>query len=187
MKINNNKNTLYTNVPYIGRINITAASYGIIDLQLQHPVNSQQIFSFMEKNRCDLMPVTPENKIHYEISQQICQYLTGKRWYFDVAIGILISVEQKKILDIVQQIPYGQMMTYDQLADRLGNSKLKTKTSSALLKNPLPLIIPCHRVIESDDDVGSYTWGRKIKQRLLTLESKYYKHSNNNYSPEKKS
>jgi len=179
MNNNTDKSTLYDDLPFIGRISITAASYGIIDFQLQHQANSQQMFSFMqtEKNKCDLMPITPEDKIHYEISQQIRQYLTGKRRHFDIPVGVLIYGDQKEILDIVQQIPYAQMITHDQLADRLSNSKLKTRISSVLLKNPLPLIVPCHRIIKTHNNVGNYVWGRKIKQRLLRLESKYCKNN----------
>ncbi|RMF96939.1 MAG: methylated-DNA--[protein]-cysteine S-methyltransferase [Candidatus Schekmanbacteria bacterium] len=72
----------------------------------------------------------------------------------------------------VLKIPYGETTTYQSIAKKLGSPSLSRAVGNALGKNPIPLIIPCHRIIKSNGDLGGFTGGKEIKERLLTLEKK---------------
>ena len=85
---------------------------------------------------------------------------------------------QLKVWKELRKIPYGETQTYKQIAEILGNSRAARAVANACGKNPLPIIIPCHRVIRSDGGLGGYSGkgGVKEKQRLLDRE-KNKKHS----------
>ena len=88
-----------------------------------------------------------------------------------MSVGILIPGLQKHILDIAATIEYGTTITYQELARQIGKPDLAKQVQAALMKNPLPLVFPCHRVVSGPDDVGNHTWGKKMKTRLLQLEA----------------
>ncbi|MEO0088135.1 MAG: MGMT family protein [candidate division WOR-3 bacterium] len=76
----------------------------------------------------------------------------------------------KKVLAIVKEIPKGKVMTYQEVAIKLGNKNLARAVGQALKRNPYPIIIPCHRVIRSDGKIGGYSLGAKKKIELLRKE-----------------
>jgi methylated-DNA-[protein]-cysteine S-methyltransferase len=78
---------------------------------------------------------------------------------------------QKKVWEVVKTIPYGQTRTYKWVAEKIGNPKAFRAVGQALKKNPLPGIIPCHRVIRSDGKLGGFSKGSKEKERLLKSEN----------------
>ena len=169
MKLCKNK-IRYWHYPGFGQFNITAAEYGLINLDFIPPANNQPLL-FPEPSENELLPAVPGNNMHWQVVQQLEEYLSGKRKNFDLPIGILITDSQKHILDSVKTIPYGQTATYDQIAKRLGNPGLKKRISPALMQNPLPFIIPCHRVVKNQQEIGNYIFGKKVKLRLLRLET----------------
>jgi len=77
----------------------------------------------------------------------------------------------RKVLQQVRQIPYGEVRTYSWIAWRVGCPKGARACGQTLHKNPLPLLIPCHRVILKSGKSGGFTWGTKIKRKLLELET----------------
>jgi methylated-DNA-[protein]-cysteine S-methyltransferase len=78
---------------------------------------------------------------------------------------------QKGVWEMVKTIPYGQTRTYKWVAEKIGNPEAFRAVGQALKKNPLPGIIPCHRVIRSDGKLGGFSKGLKEKARLLKLEN----------------
>lgn len=76
---------------------------------------------------------------------------------------------QKSVWFVVKEIPYGRTMTYKMVAERLGNAKVAQAVGNALNKNPLPIVIPCHRVL-GDKDMGGYIGGKALKKKLLQME-----------------
>ncbi len=76
----------------------------------------------------------------------------------------------KKVYRVVLKIPLGQVRTYKWVANRVGNPKAYRAVGQVLKNNPYPLIIPCHRIIESSGRIGGYVWGKKNKRGLLKLE-----------------
>jgi methylated-DNA-[protein]-cysteine S-methyltransferase len=79
---------------------------------------------------------------------------------------------EKKVWNTLRKIPYGETRTYKWLAEEIGNPHAFRAVGNALGKNPIPIIFPCHRVIETDGSLGGYSPGTDIKRRLLEIE--YY-------------
>jgi O-6-methylguanine DNA methyltransferase len=76
----------------------------------------------------------------------------------------------KKVYRVVLKIPLGEVRTYEWVAKKAGKPKAYRAVGQILKNNPCPLIIPCHRVVESSGKIGGYIWGKKIKRALLNLE-----------------
>lgn len=107
-----------------------------------------------------------------EIKKELKDYFNGKKVNFDkLDLDLLSGTEfQKKIWRKLIEIPYGETRSYKWLAEEAGSPKACRAAGSANGKNPIPLIIPCHRVINSDGSLGGYTGGVWIKEWLLTME-----------------
>ncbi|MDR0850569.1 MAG: methylated-DNA--[protein]-cysteine S-methyltransferase [Christensenellaceae bacterium] len=101
---------------------------------------------------------------------QIEEYLDGKRKDFDLPISLEGTSFQKRVWTELQKIPYGKTMTYSQIASAIGSPKAVRAVGGANNKNPISIIIPCHRVIGSDGSLTGYAGGLKIKEKLLQLE-----------------
>ncbi|UCG35835.1 MAG: MGMT family protein [Candidatus Omnitrophota bacterium] len=79
---------------------------------------------------------------------------------------------EKKVLKEVAKIPLGQVRTYKWVAKKAGRPRAWRAVANALKKNPYPLLVPCHRVVKSSNDLGGYNLGRELKQELINLEKK---------------
>ncbi len=77
---------------------------------------------------------------------------------------------QRKVLEVVKTIPYGEVRSYKWVAERMGKPRAARAVGQALKRNPYPAIIPCHRVIRSDGKLGGYSKGIQKKRRLLKDE-----------------
>lgn len=101
---------------------------------------------------------------------EIQEYLRGKRREFSLPICPAGTDFQMRVWEELRRIPYGRTITYLQLAERIGNPKAVRAVANACGANPLPIIIPCHRVIASGGKPGGYTGGLDIKINLLDIE-----------------
>jgi len=79
---------------------------------------------------------------------------------------------EKKVYTVVKQIPMGQVRTYAWVAKRIGRPGASRAVGNCLNKNPFPIIVPCHRVVNSDGSIGGYAFGKDLKKKLLEIESK---------------
>lgn len=105
--------------------------------------------------------------------EQILEYLDGKRKFFDLPIDwTLITPFQRTVLEITQFIPFGEMLTYGQIAAKLGKISASRAVGGALGRNPMPIIIPCHRVVAANGNLTGFSAAEGIltKQWLLELE-----------------
>ncbi len=105
-----------------------------------------------------------------DVKTQLAEYFAGERTGFDLQIDLQTTGFFRKALNQVSAIPYGQTKTYRQLASELGNPDLVRAVGGANARNPLPIIIPCHRVLASDGTLTGYAGGLKMKADLLQLE-----------------
>jgi methylated-DNA-[protein]-cysteine S-methyltransferase len=103
--------------------------------------------------------------------QQLLEYQAGTRRHFSLPIAPEGTAFQRSVWDELQRIPYGQTMSYGTLAERLGNPKASRAVGAANGKNPLWLIVPCHRVIGANGSLTGYAGGLSRKQALLQFES----------------
>ncbi|MDR2626825.1 MAG: methylated-DNA--[protein]-cysteine S-methyltransferase [Dysgonamonadaceae bacterium] len=105
-----------------------------------------------------------------EASKQLDEYFSGKRKTFDVPLAPEGTAFRQKVWHLLQQIPYGKTISYAQLAQAAGNPKACRAVGSANGKNPVAILIPCHRVINTGGKLGGYAYGLEIKRLLLELE-----------------
>jgi O-6-methylguanine DNA methyltransferase len=101
---------------------------------------------------------------------QILEYLRGKRKTFTVPLDPEGTAFQQAVWRETLRIPYGQTISYAELARRIGRPGATRAVGQALGANPLPILIPCHRVVASDGSLGGYTGGLSLKRWLLLLE-----------------
>ncbi len=103
---------------------------------------------------------------------QLDEYFTGTRQQFDLPLNPAGTAFQQKVWQQLIQIPFGETITYLHMAKRLGNVKSIRAAASANGKNPLAIIIPCHRVVGADGKLTGYAGGLHRKQWLLEHEAK---------------
>jgi len=114
---------------------------------------------------------TSSNPIILEACKQFDEYFAGKRKIFDLPLLPEGGTPfQQTVWKQLQEIPYGKTISYAQLAQAIGNPKACRAVGSANGKNPISIIIPCHRVIASDGGLGGYASGLVVKKMLLDLE-----------------
>lgn len=116
-------------------------------------------------------PVIPE--ILEDCVIQLNEYFNGERRQFDLKLNPEGSVFQKQVWSELQNIPYGKTISYLDLSKRLGDVKAIRAVANANAKNPLWIIVPCHRVIGTDGSLTGYAGGLHRKQWLLEHESPY--------------
>jgi len=102
--------------------------------------------------------------------KQLEQYLNGKRKQFDLLLSFSGTEFQIKVWSELQKIPFAQTISYQQLAKNIKNPKAVRAVGSANGKNPLSIVIPCHRVIAKNGSLSGYAGGASIKKNLLDLE-----------------
>ncbi|MEO7373868.1 MAG: methylated-DNA--[protein]-cysteine S-methyltransferase [Terrimesophilobacter sp.] len=105
-------------------------------------------------------------------ARQIDEYFAGTRTHFDIPLDFRLSHGfRRDVLSHLTGIAYGQTESYAQVARAVGSPRAVRAVGSACATNPLPVIVPCHRVVRSDGTVGGYVGGPEAKRILLTLES----------------
>lgn len=106
------------------------------------------------------------------VARQIDEYFTGRRVAFDVPLDFRLARGfRRAVLTHLLEIGYGKTATYAWVAGAAGNPKAVRAVGSACATNPLPVVVPCHRVVRSDGTTGGYAGGPRAKQTLLALEA----------------
>ena len=103
--------------------------------------------------------------------QQLREYFTGKRKTFDLPLRLTGTEFQVQVLEELQRIPYGETVSYGAIAQRIGRPKAVRAVGAANGRNPLPIVIPCHRVIGCSGDLTGFGGGLDTKEALLRLEA----------------
>ena len=104
-------------------------------------------------------------------AQQLLEYFAGQRRAFTLPLNPDGTPFQQRVWQALQEIPYGHVISYKQLAQRIGQPNALRAVGGANHRNPLPIVIPCHRVIAADGSLGGFGGGLEIKRALLELES----------------
>jgi methylated-DNA-[protein]-cysteine S-methyltransferase len=105
------------------------------------------------------------------VAQQLAEYFGGERTTFDLATSCVGGGFQRAVRRLVERIPYGERTTYGDLARELGDASLARAVGGALSRNPLSIIVPCHRVVGCDGRLTGYAGGLERKRFLLHLEA----------------
>lgn len=140
----------------IGRIKISEKDEKIIGL----------VFSDYKKED----EIEKETELIKKAYTQLEEYLSGKRTEFNIEIEMIGTEFQKKVWKELLNIPYGETRSYKDIAIAIGNEKACRAVGNANNKNPIAIIVPCHRVVGSDGSMTGYAGGLNIKEKLLKIE-----------------
>lgn len=136
-----------------------------------------KIFIAEENNVITHISFTPVNGIKSETSlikqakNELDEYFKGKRKTFDLPLAPKGTEFQLKVWEALKNIPYGNTASYKDIAIAVGNEKACRAVGMANNKNPICIVIPCHRVIGSNDSLVGYSGGFDIKEKLLKIEN----------------
>jgi len=104
---------------------------------------------------------------------QLKKYFLGKIKSFDLPLVLVGTPFQMKVWEYIQHIPYGETQTYNEVARGIGHLRSSRAVGNALHVNPIPIIVPCHRVIRTDGGLGGFGLGIDVKQKLLDFEKQH--------------
>ena len=114
----------------------------------------------------------PEPPLEQQVAQELREYLGGLRSRFTFPVSPSGTDFERRVWDALQRIPYGETRTYGEIAASLGVSGAARAVGSANHKNPIPIVIPCHRVVRTGGGLGGYGGGLALKRALLDLEAR---------------
>ena len=150
----------------VGKLFVGMTAHGLVSLQF---VDTEDEFrTRIEQRRIVYAPEKLE-----EATQQVGEYLSGKRKAFQLPVDLSgMTPFQQTVLNEVSKVPRGEVVTYGDLARRIGKPRAARAVGQALGSNPVPIVVPCHRVIASDGSLGGYSGRRGVetKEALLMLE-----------------
>ena len=108
-----------------------------------------------------------------EARRQLQEYFDGSRTDFDLPLKLTGTEFQVSVLRALQEIPYGETVSYGEIAKRIGRPRAVRAVGAANGRNPLPIVVPCHRVIGSTGDLTGFGGGLDTKEALLRLEAEH--------------
>ena len=115
-------------------------------------------------------PLTETSDVLELCRQQLIEYFHHQRVEFDVPLFYQGTEFQCAVSKAMQSIKYGECISYQQLAEKIQNPGAVRAVGTACGKNPIAIVIPCHRIIKADGNSGNYAWGSEMKQFLIDLE-----------------
>lgn len=115
--------------------------------------------------------IVPDARRTSNVERELHQYFSGRRRAFDLDVDLSgLTPFQRRVLRATARIPYGDLATYKTVARRAGNEAASRAAGAAVGANPIPIVVPCHRVVASDGTLGGYAGGLDAKRRLLAIE-----------------
>jgi O-6-methylguanine DNA methyltransferase len=148
----------------VGKLKLIASAHALVAILWERERT--------DRVKLDAPTFAPEHPILIETERQLTEYFTGVRAEFDLPIEPRGSAFQKKVWQALRKIPFGETRSYLELASALGSAAASRAVGLANSKNPLPIIVPCHRVIGSDGSLTGFAGGLETKAALLALEGK---------------
>lgn len=125
-----------------------------------------------DRVRLPAMKRSADHKVLCKAEKQLEEYFAGRRTTFELPLKPLGTEFQKKVWSALKNIPFGETRNYGQLAREIGSAKASRAVGAANGKNPLSIVVPCHRVIGANGKLTGFAGGLKAKKILLDLESR---------------
>ena len=145
---------------------VTSTGKGIESIHINDSFVPSEAYKKVTKNSPEL----------FGLYNQLEEYFSGIRKTFDVPLDITIGTKfQNKVWGQLRKIPFGKAISYKELAVKSGSPNGFRAVGSANGRNPIPIVIPCHRVINHNKSLGGFSCGLDVKRQLLTLEKIYWK------------
>ncbi|MBW2713197.1 MAG: methylated-DNA--[protein]-cysteine S-methyltransferase [Deltaproteobacteria bacterium] len=160
----------------IGSLRLIAGDAGILWLRLPRTNNKNSLLearSWSEQHLPgSVLRQDPQAKFLCDAREELLASLHGERTRFSVALDLRCTPFQRSVYEILESIPYGSVLSYGQVAEKLGKPGASRAVGNACGANPLALFIPCHRVVASAGGLGGFGGGLALKRKLLALERK---------------
>jgi methylated-DNA-[protein]-cysteine S-methyltransferase len=153
----------------IGSICIAVGKNGLVGIEIG--VTEAKFVARLEKRFGSVAARSP--RVLRDVIEQLDEYFKGRRSSFKLRVSLdHLTLFQQKVLLATSDIPHGEITTYGEVARRLGKVQLARAVGQALARNPIPIVIPCHRVLASDGSLHGYSGGKGLetKKKLLLLE-----------------
>ncbi len=112
-----------------------------------------------------------ESRFIRDCADQLRAYLSGTRQNFDIPLKLRGTDFQKSVWAELMKVPYGETRSYKEICARIGRPKAARAVGNAVGKNPVLIVVPCHRIISADGSLGGFTAGLPMKKKLLALEA----------------
>ena len=153
----------------IGRIRIASTERGLAYIELPN-ANGRGLRGWLHRHAAG---AEFKNSVEHNSTYvtQIREYFAGEREQFDFPLDIRATEFQRDVYEEVGRIPYGHQRSYAEIAEAVGRPKAVRAVGAANGANPVPLVVPCHRVIASNGNLHGYGGGVPLKARLLAMES----------------
>jgi O-6-methylguanine DNA methyltransferase len=127
--------------------------------------------SLIRAERLPTPATAAARRVAQRAREELSEYFQGKRAFFSVPVDLSGAPDfQKKVLAAARRIPFGEVRPYAWVARRIGHPRAVRAVGTALGRNPVPFIVPCHRVLQTGGGLGGYLFGTDVKSRLLSLE-----------------
>lgn len=152
----------------VGPLGVAATDAGLVKVAL-HPDREP----FLEELSRSISPrILERPKKLDDVRLQLDEYFAGRRTTFSLQIDWQLSrgFRQMVLQTLFRQVGFGQVVTYGELAKQVGHPKASRAVGTAMATNPVPIVVPCHRVLQSGGRVGNYGGGPDMKRQLLTHE-----------------
>lgn len=144
----------------VGTLLVTGDDEGVCSLDFVKQPHARQVEEGWVSSEKKLAPVL----------SQLAEYFAGSRRVFDLPLQLTGTAFQQKVWKALCEIPFGEAISYGELARRIGQKGASRAVGNANGRNPIPVIIPCHRVIAADGALGGFSSGLPIKRALLRHE-----------------
>jgi methylated-DNA-[protein]-cysteine S-methyltransferase len=146
----------------VGKLKLVASDKGLVAILLEKDKPRRVPLSELAENE--------QHPVLIETERQLGEYFAGKRKAFSIALDMRGTPFQKNVWEALLAIPFGETRSYGQLARQLGNPRAMRAVGAANGRNPVSIIVPCHRVIGSSGKLTGFAGGLETKAQLLNLE-----------------
>ena len=153
----------------VGDILVAATERGIFALIIAAHAEMPSALDAL-RAYCPGLPLVPDADMLVAATTQLTEYLDGTRQAFDLPLDLVGTPFQRQIWDALLAIPYGDTVTYRDLACALGQPGGAQAVGGAVARNPVSIIVPCHRVLGSNGSLTGYAWGIHVKRWLIDHE-----------------
>ncbi|HWP80718.1 MAG TPA: methylated-DNA--[protein]-cysteine S-methyltransferase [Candidatus Acidoferrum sp.] len=151
-----------------GELTVFAADGAVVGISFEQPESLRRMLRYVRRYYGE--PVMAENPVLLQAESEICEYFDKKRRGFTVPIAYKGTVFQHKVWETLHAVPFGEILTYGELARRSGAPDAPRAAGAACGANPIALIIPCHRAVGADGSLTKFGGGLDAKCTLLQLE-----------------
>lgn len=154
-----------------GWMGIVASARGVCAIVLPKPSRRAAERALRVQDVSSNGHLAPAGRLLRDAQTQVAAYLAGKRRTLDFPIDLSGGTSfQRRVWQTALRIPYGRARSYQWIASKVGGTKHSRAVGNALGANPVPLIVPCHRVVAKDASLGGFSGGLAVKRKLLDLE-----------------